>query len=68
MSKNVSWHATENMRHEILLIIQYRRQALERQDLNWSVIDSRLYNEAFTGRARPIARCTYCLQDDHAAN
>ncbi len=46
---------------------QYRRQALARQDLNWSVPDPRLYNEAVTGRARPIARCSYCLQDDHAA-
>ena len=34
---------------------------------SWSVPDPRLYNEAFTGRARPIARCSYCLQDDHAA-
>lgn len=46
---------------------QYRRQALAKRDLNWSVTDPRLYNEAFTGRARPIARCTYCLQDDHMA-
>ena len=46
---------------------QYRRQALARRDLNWSVPDPRLYNEAFTGRARPIARCSYCLQDDHLA-
>lgn len=28
---------------------QYHRQALARQDLNWSVTDARLYNEAFTG-------------------
>ena len=46
---------------------QFRREALARKDLNWSVTDSRLYNEAFTGRARAIARCTFCLQDDHAA-
>jgi len=44
---------------------QYRRQALARKDLNWSAPDSRLYNEAFTGRARAIARCNHCLQDDH---
>ena len=43
---------------------QYHRQALARQDLNWSVADPRLYNEAFTGRARSIARCSFC---DHAA-
>ena len=46
---------------------QFRREALARKDLNWSVPDPRLYNEAFTGRARSIARCTYCLQDDHTA-
>ena len=33
---------------------QFRREALARKDLNWSVPDSRLYNEAFTGRARVI--------------
>ena len=31
---------------------QFRREALEKRDLNWSVPDSRLYLEAFTGRAR----------------
>jgi len=33
---------------------QFRREALMRQDLNWSVPDKRLYSEAFTGRARSI--------------
>ena len=47
---------------------QYRREALARKDLNWSVQDSRLYNEAFTGRAKAIARCNVCLQDDHSAS
>ena len=42
-----------------------RREALARKDLNWSVTDPRLYNEAFTGRARSIPRCNFCLQDDH---
>ena len=46
---------------------QFRREALARKDLNWSVPDSRLYNEAFTGRARAIPRCAFCLQDDHTA-
>ena len=45
---------------------QFRREALARKDLNWSVTDPRLYNEAFTGRAKSIARCNFCLQDDHA--
>ena len=43
----------------------YRWQALARKDLNWSVPDPRLYSEAFTGRARAIARCVWCLEDDH---
>jgi len=45
---------------------QFRREALARRDLNWSVTDTRLYNEAFTGRARAIPRCSFCLQDDHS--
>ena len=40
-------------------------EALARKDLNWSVTDPHLYNEAFTGRARAIARCSFCLQDNH---
>ena len=44
---------------------QFRREALARKDLNWSVTNSRLYNETFTGRARAIPRCSYCAQDDH---
>ena len=43
----------------------YRREALARKDLNWSVPDARLYNEAFTGRAKAIRQCLFCLQDDH---
>ena len=46
---------------------QFRREALARRDLNWSVPDSRLYQEAFTGRARSLARCSYCLADDHSS-
>ena len=44
---------------------QFRREALARKDLNWSVPDACLYNEAFTGRACAIPRCSFCLQDDH---
>ena len=47
---------------------QFRREALARKDLNWSTPDSRLYNEAFTGRAKAIARCNHCLQDDHVTS
>ena len=44
---------------------QYRREALARKDLNWSATNSRLYNEAFTGRAKAIPRCRHCLSDSH---
>ncbi len=47
---------------------QYRREALARKDLNWSIPNVRLYNEAFTGRAWAIPRYTYCLADDHTAS
>ena len=42
---------------------QYRREALAKGDLNWSTLDSRLYNEAFMGRARAIAHCQHCLSE-----
>ena len=44
---------------------QFRREVLARKDLNWSITDLRLYNEAFMGCAKSIARCSFCLQDDH---
>jgi len=46
---------------------QFRREALAKKDLNWLTPNLCLYNEAFTGRARPIPRCSYCLQEDHSA-
>ena len=46
---------------------QFRREALAKKDLDWSVPNIRLYNEAFTGRARTIPRCSFCLQDDHSS-
>ena len=36
---------------------QFRREALARKDLNWSVMDTRLYSEAFIGRPRVIPYC-----------
>ena len=45
-----------------------RRQAANRGSLDWSVVDSAAYNEAFTGRARLIPWCSYCLADTHAAH
>ena len=47
---------------------QYRRKALARRDLNWSQPNSRLYNEAFTGRAKAIPRCCHCLSDAHSSS
>ena len=44
---------------------QFRREALARRSLDWSVPDPRLYSEAFTGRARSIPRCAVCLLDYH---
>eukprot|EP00731_Ephydatia_muelleri_P011872 Em0006g766a len=44
---------------------QFRREAMARKDLNWSVTNARLYSEAFTGRARAIPRCRYCLSETH---
>ena len=46
---------------------QFRREALARKCLDWSVPNKRLYTEAFTGRGKPIPRCSVCLQDDHRA-
>jgi hypothetical protein len=45
---------------------QFRRDKLARKDLNWSSPNVRLYNEAFTGRAKTIPRCPHCLCEDHA--
>ncbi len=44
-----------------------RRQAANRQSLDWGEIDAALYNEAFTGRAKLIPRCRYCLDDTHSS-
>ena len=43
----------------------YRRQAANQRSLDWGIIDTALYNEAFTGRAKLIPRCRYCLADSH---
>ena len=42
---------------------QFRREVLARKCLDWSVPNQRLYTEAFTGRGKPIPRCSVCLQD-----
>ena len=43
----------------------FRREALAQKNLDWSVPNARLYNEAFTGHARSLPRCSFCLQEDH---
>ena len=45
----------------------FRREALAQKSLDWSIPNARLYNEAFTGWARAVSRCTLCLQEDHVA-
>ena len=45
----------------------YHRQAANRHSLDWATIDPTIYNEAFTGRARPLPRCRYCLAETHEA-
>ena len=46
----------------------FRRQAANRRSLDWGMTDPVLYNEAFTGRAKAIPRCKYCLSDSHASH
>ena len=43
----------------------YRRQAAATKNLVWSIPDSALYNEAFTGRAKAIPHCQHCLSENH---
>ena len=44
-----------------------RRQAANRGCLDWGCVDNATYSEAFTGRARLIPRCIYCLGDTHSS-
>ena len=46
---------------------QFRREMLARKDLNWSVPNSSLFNEAFTGRAKIMQSCQHCLSEDHGS-
>ena len=46
----------------------YRRQAAVLKTLNWSQIDFNRYNEIFTGRAKPLARCRYCMSENHRSH
>ena len=44
----------------------FRRRAGNCGSLEWGIIDPALYNETFTGRARNIKRCNYCVVDTHS--
>ena len=46
---------------------RYRREAFAQKSLDWSTPNAQLYNEAFTGHARAVPRCSFCLQEDHVA-
>ena len=43
----------------------FRRRAALTKSLEWEQVDFSLYNETFTGRARPICRCTRCSSEHH---
>ena len=43
----------------------YRRKAAVTKSLDWGEVEFALYNETFTGRAKPIARCKFCLSEHH---
>ena len=45
----------------------YRWEAQAQKNLNWSVPNARLHNEAFTGHAHSLPRCSFCLQKDNQA-
>ena len=46
----------------------YRRKAAITKSLDWGQVDFTLYNETFTGRAKIIARCKFCLSEHHISS
>ena len=46
----------------------YRRKAAVTKSLDWGEVDFTLYNETFTGRAKPIARCKFRLSEHHISS
>lgn len=44
----------------------YRRQVVATKSLGWAKIDTALNKEAFTGRARSVPRCNFCLSLDYS--
>lgn len=45
----------------------YHRWAAAQHSLNWSVVDSALYQQTFTGHALWIQRCTQCFSEHHTS-
>ena len=43
----------------------YRRKAAVTKSLDWGQVDFTLYNETFTGKAKPIAWCKFRLSEHH---
>ena len=46
----------------------FRRKASFTKSLEWGMVDFTLYNETFTGRAKSITRCRYCLSEHHSSS
>ena len=46
----------------------YHRWAVVLKTLNWSQTDFNRYNEIFTGRAKPLAHCCYCMSENHCSH
>ena len=46
----------------------YRRKAVITKSLDWGQVHFTLYNETFTGRAKPIPRCKFCLSEHHISS
>ena len=44
----------------------FRRRAGNSGSLDWGSIDATLYNEIFTGRAKAVKLCSYCVVDTHS--
>ena len=45
----------------------YRRKAAVAKSLDWGHVDFTLYNETFTGRAKAIPKCRYCMSEYHSS-
>ena len=48
--------------------VSYRHSAANTKSLDWDKLDSDLYNETFTGRAKAIPRCAHCSSELHTTS